>query len=311
MPVIRDIIASKNDALTGETLPEFKEGFLSNLVTRCDNYPEQERVTSDYIHVSSMVDWCPRKFALQALGKDTMPNVVGKNVTGAHRVVWALGRAAEKHVRDSIIRAVQYRGVFGNWKCLCEKTENPGFYNERMTCQWCKSKVRFYHEFTLFDDEHRVSGNPDLLLVRRKRIYPVEIKSITNSTSANAMKRGFDTLERPFGDHTFQVDCYHYMLERNFDFDDSIQAGDRCMVLYVNKEFKWGSPYKEYWMRAVEPHRKQLVRREFAKAKSTYNAIHGHAPLPERKLCNSITCDRAKKCPVAQQCFARKSVPSA
>lgn len=308
MHVVREIIQGRNGALGGERLPDFEQGFLSKLVERCDNMPDEERVHSDYIHVSSMVGWCDRKYVLQARSKAQIPSYTARSVTGAHRIVWALGRAAEKHVRESIIRSVDFRGVFGNWKCVCEKSEHAGFYNERMTCQFCKGKLRTYHEFTLFDDDNHVCGNPDMLIVRRKRIYPVEIKSLTNSESANKMKRGFDTIIQPFGDHTFQVDAYHYMLERCFDGGPEGQdllPGDKVMVLYVNKDFKWGSPYKEYWMRAVEPKRKQAIRREFAKARNVFNSIHG-GPLPERKLCKHSTCDLAKKCPVAQECFAKK-----
>lgn len=308
--VIRELVSKKREAMGGEALPPFEEGFIGKMVSRADNLPDRERINTDYIHVSAMVGWCPRKYVLQA--RSDIHSYTNRIATGAHRVMWELGKAAERHVRNSFIKEVNYRGVFGSWICRCYDERynrgmiHHGFYDESKTCGICRGKLNNYKEFTLFDDENHVSGNPDLLMVRRKKIFPVEIKSLTNSTSANASKRGFDTIVQPFGDHMFQVDSYHYMLERCFDEDFGLLAGDRVVVFYVNKEFKYGSPYKEYWRKAVEPQRKALVRREFSTAKKVWNAIHDKGPVPERKLCPNCHCDRAKQCPVVQECFAKK-----
>lgn len=315
--VIRDLISLKRDALGGEALPDFagdtftddikprrKPGFISQMVGRVDNMPDKERIAKDYIHVSSMVDWCPRKYAIQA--RSDKFYYTHRSVMGAQRVMWELGKAAERHVRDSFIRSVDYRGVFGIWTCVCKRTEHPGFHDEKKTCGVCRGKLNTYKEFTIFDDHNHVSGNPDLLIARRKLIYPVEIKSLTNSTQANEKKRGFDTITAPFGDHIFQVDSYHHLIERNLEGFQGLLPGNKVIVMYVNKEYKWGIPYKEYHLRAVEPQRKTFVRKEFAKAKGVWESIHTpKAPLPKRTLCPNQHCSRAKYCPVVQECFAR------
>lgn len=287
------------------TLPPWGPNFVSSVIGREDNRPEEARPDTDFIHVSSLVkDWCPRQYSLlKRLGKKGNH----KYVTGGHRVMWAVGRAVEKHVRDQFIRGVNYHGVWGKWVCPCGIRETVGFADKVNKCRICHQPSLIYREFTLFNTVEHVAGNPDLIFVRQNRAYVMEIKSITDSESANKNGIGFSVITKPYADHMFQVLSYHETLAKILpEILPGVEPAKFVIVLYTTKDFKWGSPYKEYHESAEDNlwRMKSVVRPAMISAKKAWQAGQDATkPLPN-KVCPNIHCPKAKACACAVECFA-------
>lgn len=288
-------------------LPAWGPSFVSSVIRWEDDKIDPARGDDDYIHVSQLVhDWCPREYVLR---KRHGIQANGESVTGGHRVMWAVGRAVEKHVRTQFIKGVNYHGVWGVWSCNCGKKTVTGFADRTKVCSICHTPALHYNEYRLLDDSDYVSGSPDLIFVRRGKVYPVEIKSITDSESANSRGIGFTSLARPYGDHLFQVFTYWLKIERLLLPQlNKASMGSGVIMLYTTKDFKYGSPYKEFHER-VQDYQWLIdgtIKPALRGAKRAWQAGRDDKkPLPA-KVCPNITCPRAKGCPCAVECFQQR-----
>jgi hypothetical protein len=275
----------------GQALPEadaLPEDLVKTALDALDRVPESVRsATPGFMHVSSLLEFCPRQVALMRQEDRAMTRVV----TGGHRVMWRIGRAVETHIRDQFLSGRNRRGVFGRWTCVCERTSFTGTWRA-VTCQTCQHPVDQYGEYAVRNTELRVVGNPDLLFEHRGDVLVVtEIKSM------NAKE--FDALTAPKGDHVFQASMYRRLLAM-----EGRKVHKDVVILYCTKDFKFGSPYKEFhvdttnatWANAVELAFEQL---------RAFNAAHDAGRLPARERCPSPTCSAAKACPVVSACFNR------
>mgnify|MGYP001279864521 CR=1 FL=1 len=273
--------------------PRFEEGMVSQVVNYVDNQRENARVTKgkgQYTHLSSLIDFCPR---MQVLARDHNVQPITRGATGGHRVMWRIGRAVEAHIREQYIRGTDWNNVLGTWKCNCGqiKHENTHYDHKWRSCKSCRSKPRNYVEMGLLDHEHKVVGSPDMVLFTGTAGYlPVEIKSM------NAEQ--FATLEAPVPDHVFQVLGYQKLLRVS-----GYQVHPNAILIYCVKDFRWGSPYKEFTIDPRNfPHVVQQIDEAFLRAK----AIHETDGLPPRMTaCGSPTDTRPKQCPLLAQCFMR------
>jgi hypothetical protein len=252
-----------------------------------DRTPEAARVgRAGYLHVSSLIGLCAR---MQVLG--VRHNIDIRNqVTGGHRVMWKIGRAVEKHVRGQFIQAIEHRGVYGRWLCVCKRTERTGHYDDRLTCPTCKGKLENYGEIALFDHENGIVGNPDLLFRHGQPFVITEIKSMTGEM--------FKDLASPLGDHIFQASLYHHLATVN-----NHPVHDEVVIFYTNKQFKFGSPYKEYHVDVTTPTLRQQVADAVGMACGIKEAL-ANGVLPPREACSNQDCTRAKNCAAAVICWS-------
>ena len=276
---------------------------LSSMLNAGDKKKNERRLDAEYTHVSSMVGWCAREEALLHM-KDEVPQ---ERVNGEHYVMWAIGKAAERHVRETLLAQIGVANAFGVWACKCEKTQRTGFGDATKKCVTCNTTVTQYNEFQAVSNKWRVRGSIDFLMRKPNgKIAVVEIKSITNSASANAQKKGFETLAKPMGDHIFQATCYVNLLgDPDVCAGHRLEVDDTAIILYVCKDFKWGlRPYKEFH-HTYGPTDEARTLTEFRSAKQVWLAGKGK-PLPPRTMCAHIGCSTAVKCPVALECFRAK-----
>lgn len=269
-----------------EALPD---KFLSDVLDAQDRVPERTRsALPGYTHVSSLIGLCPRQLVLMRREDRLLLNTV----TGGHRVMWRIGRAVETHIRDQYISARRRQGIIGQWKCRCEETVRVGFH-QSVVCAKCNGPTDHYHELPLFDHTAKVVGNPDILIAHNGAVVVVEIKSM------NAEQ--FAEINAPLGNHVFQAGMYHDLLP-NMGY----RAHRQAVIIYCTKQFKYGSPYKEYHVDMTSPalqaDRSSAVRRaaEVAHAMDTNS-------LPARTMCTGPTSTMARQCPVVTSCMNLRS----
>lgn len=296
MAVVRTLIdgvkSRQRDVAVRKQLPSWGPGFFSKVVSMEDNMPEHVRIDKEYVHVSSMVGWCPRQYAL-LVQKDQPPT---KQVTGGHRVMWQVGRSVEQHIRTQYMKAVEFVGVYGVWSCKCGRQSHTGFIPESKKCVACGTHTNQFSELALKHPSYKVVGNPDMLTVIRGRIVPVEIKSMA--------AKQFDALKAPLGDHTFQLDCYGLLARDILTPATGLEVSDTSVIIYTTKDFKYGSPYKEFHYKTSQAGAR-LVKSSFVEAKAVIKS-QSDGVLPKRTQCRSMTCPKAAKCPVAFECFNQK-----
>ena len=259
---------------------------LKGIVDRMDMVPDTRRVGANpWVHVSSLVrDLCTRQFWL-ARAHDTP---VVNRWRGAHRVAFAMGRAAETHVRGSLIDGMEPEQLFGCWKCRCGNVRrNMCILPSNLRCNVCGSQVDIYREPTLRNEEYRLVGRPDLTLhdAQRNKIV-MECKSISTA--------GWNNLSSPHAEHLAQALMYRWMYE---------QAGyavhDEVILFYVCKDFNWvGSPYREYHIDATSAACVLMVEAALATARECFAD-----EVPPNRTCPRPDHHKARACPLATICF--------
>lgn len=264
-----------------------KPNMVIDAVIAQDRIPEKKRVADQYIHLTSLLDTCARQ---QVFMRDLgiQPE---ERVTGAHRVMWKMGRAAEQHLRDTYIQAVNYHGVYGGWKCKCERSKYTGFFDHNANkCSHCGYQPTEYDELSMVDEETGIVGNPDLVIYFDGAFYIIEIKSMN--------KEQFDALEDAVPNHRIQAGGYRRLYQIN-----GLPVHTYGSVIYVKKDFVWGSPYKEQQVNLGAQDVEASLNLMWADAQVI--TAHSVDNPPPREMCRSATCTRAKNCPALLHCFQR------
>lgn len=272
-----------------EEMPEIPS--VKDLLDAQDRLPERNRVGGNaegYMHMSSLIATCARKeiLAAQHAGME-----VFNNVTGGHRLVWAYGRAAEKHVRGQFIAATG-GNLYGRWKCVCGHTEALGWGTDihHLTCNRCTGPVEHYHEEPIYDHERKIVGNSDMpFTVGNDWLVIGECKSMN--------KVDWDKLTAPLNDHVLQAATYRRLYQ-----NAGWKVHDKVVVLYAVKEFKFGSPYKEFHVDVSSGMMETQVDDILAMAEEIA-AARATRSIPPRTICGSSQNPIAKQCPMASLCF--------
>ena len=125
--------------------PQIPSGFLTGMLHVEDHRPELSRLSedTDYAHVSSLLDLCPRQYAIARANNLQLSS----SPTSAQRVVWEIGKFLEKYVVKNIRN---YHGT-----------------------SFTHSSVEIKNE------EYKIIGEADLLLhVDEKVVVVTEIKTM-------------------------------------------------------------------------------------------------------------------------------------
>lgn len=263
---------------------------ITKLVAKSDAAPQTSRSGGNadrYMHVSSLIGCCEREHCISA--QHGLPTAT--TVNGAMRMIWAIGRAVEKHIRQGVIEARDYHGVYGNWQCPCGAVDYMGEFVRGRICNRCTKEANRYFEPKLTNDFMRVVGSPDLTLVEQGWYMPVEIKSMN--------KEQFDALEAPLADHCIQGASYRWMYEQM-----GFPVLDVVPVVYGRKDYKFGgsySIYKEYHVPYDNWHRQVENNMNTARLIAAHNE---DGTLPPRCAgCTSPTSPRAKQCSRSTLCW--------
>lgn len=270
---------------------------LSGRVANQDAIPENRaiRQQGDLLHVSSAIRDCPRSIAInRRLGKVDI-----KSPTGADRIVWTMGRAAEKHWRDSLIRDLNFAGCVGKWQCDCKITVLKGLHLQgaQPICPICQTSANNYNELTVSDQDAGLTGNPDFLLItEREKLLVVEIKSM------NA--REFDALTAPNPDHIMQATAYHRIAGRSLvTLPEHMEPEVR--IVYIKKDYTFvGSVYKEFSV-DCSSRPAAILDQVWQDSASVIACDSPEIPLPPKlSACGSPTGTTPKKCSNCTACFS-------
>jgi hypothetical protein len=269
--------------------PRLDPAHVTRLVAQADAIPQKTRSGGNvdgYLHLSSLIGICEREQAISQ--QHAVPSF--SSVSGPMKIIWALGRAVEKHIRNSVIVARQWKLIYGKWHCRCRASSHLGEFPEHRTCPRCDGLLSIYAEPLLVSHEHGVIGSPDLTLIELGWFLATEIKSMN--------KEQFDALERPLADHILQACGYRHLYKlMGFPVLDVVH------VVYARKDFKFGGSravYKEYPIQAAAW--QGQVDAMFAAA-ARVKASREHGVLPER-TCRATDCARAKECTRMNLCFS-------
>lgn len=284
----------------GSSLPDSEdhgENFLINRVIAMDRSPEVIRGGKGYIHGSSLIGLCARRQVLSALAGGTD----SKAARPQERVMWAIGRSVEEHVRGQFIKSMKRKGIIGQWTCPCGSSKREGEYSKSVKCDTCQKGLTEYREIPLFDHSNRIVGNGDLLYLRpdNLKLRVVEIKSKKQEL--------FVKLSKPEPDHILQASIYRRLSQINgSDVDDYVS------IVYASKDFVFkGLPYKEYHVK-INQAREDILDTMWGRAeevKETLKALEKNpsGPLPERlPACASDKSPKAKGCDQCTACFAHQ-----
>ena len=278
---------------------------LASIVTAYDRKPEKVRIGGKWIHVSYLVGGD----CLRALQLGYRLNVSAqKKPSAADRLVWAIGKAVEKHIRDTVIEAVGHDKVFGIWECGCKGLQIRGLGSTK-TCKKCGNQAIHYSEYHITDESLLLSGSPDLLVMVGGTkddpiLMAVEIKTIkvVPKGGVKTQAADFHSLEAPSRTHALQVLCYHGLMTRN-----GFRMSDECVVLYAAKDYVTCNPYKPFTVDANAPHNSFAVDALFNLAQRYAELDDTADLLPRCSACVDSNCSKAKSCPVGAHCFAARN----
>lgn len=263
---------------------ESREVVIPHLHTNPE--PQQFR-EGEYMHASDLIYRCTRAMALSdKLRIPFTPEIVydGRGLT------FAQGRAIQDYV-TSRLKTNAATKLYGQWRCFCGTRTHVGTFDtaKRLPpCEKCDGAVVHYHEIVIHNEMYKLVGAVDLLLIENGALYVIECKSIN--------KKDWDELRRPIPDHAIQTLLYWFLLR-----EAGYSLNEWASILYVVKEFKIGSPYKEFPINIEEQiHRLDDYLEDAKKLK----AARKRKGLPPRITCATINSPAAKKCSFAVQCFA-------
>jgi len=237
------------------------ERFLIDECAAHDRRPELSRLSEDndgYLHVSDLVDICIRQFALARKHRIKLE----RRPSSVERVLWKIGNALEEHVAECLIAR------FGHDRIL--------------------------RDLHLRNDEYKIMGRPDIVVISNDAQIAVECKSINI--------RDFERLERPHGNHVLQALLYRWLLDRDMVGRCSLPVHKEVIIFYTAKDYARMTPYKEF-------HVDSLAESSIAQMKMALDLAlelkqsEEAGELPPRLLCSKDSCSRAKGCPVSKLCF--------
>jgi hypothetical protein len=119
-----------------------------------------------------------------------------------------------------------------------------------------------------------------------------EVKSITNNSNQ------FSDLRRPLPDHKTQILLYWWMAR-----EQGIPLWDSVSVIYANKNYTMGSPYKEYILTPTSLLDSIEGYLEEARELKQFRASKEREHIPSRTLCATVSSPRAKQCQFCNICF--------
>lgn len=278
------------DRLTKKTVTykDLEDSDLYNALGKFDSKPQLVRTPigpNAYIHSSSLEDFCARRAAIL----DKSNSVPREYVQGSMKVVWAIGRAVERHVRDALIDSMGKSSFYGVWSCRCGKTKHKGL-GANIKCDSCGTTTNYYEELTIYDDEYNIASNPDLRYVNEDKQHTIiEIKSMNGDD--------FDKLDTPKDAHVRQAARYVKFARRS----GSVVSG-KVKVVYVRKDFIYNGIYKIFTVDTDTKRYEKLVEDELIQAVEL-KKYFSSGELPERVFCSSAMSPMAKKCAVCSECF--------
>lgn len=260
---------------------------VTNLLTKDRTIGTPPRSISEYLHVSDLLNKCIRKVAIVETMGISLPS---KGVSLMDDLTYAQGDAIHDRLRDRIRNAAPEL-IFGHWSCGCKKTKtkSPCTFDKvkALKCQHCGSHLTRYVEVSIFNEEHKIVGNPDVLMLRGAATHITELKSMSDKM--------WGELLRPIPDHVVQTLFYWWLMR-----EQGYTLTDRISILYATKGYTFkGLPVKEFVIEAAP----QMARlKPYLDEAKAIKAARQGGQLPKR-VCGAPDEKEAKNCQVCKVCF--------
>ncbi len=247
-------------------MPELPVAFVREQVALQDRVPEESRFSGydNYVHVSSLVNLCPRQYALARQNNVTAHN----SPSGAMRIVWEMGLAIEAHIIRQMVNA------FGS--------------------------SRVMQGLELTDEEYMIGGRPDVLV----EVAPgwdavVETKSIAAAHFAELEQPLANHVLQVVLYHWLVSRQPQIFVDGSLA---NRHLHDEVIILYAAKDYIRGGIYKEYHVNVNDESCQAMLSVALGLARELKEAMDRNG-LPTRRLCPNQNCTKARGCPTATLCF--------
>lgn len=240
------------------------------------------------LHVSDLIGKCVRRIAL--IEHLAIPHPAERLPDG-QGITYAIGDALHEYVTSRFTSGSPGR-VYASWGCACDATRKIGTFSEAQrqgTCPECNTALSKHHEIPFIHPDYPLTGSPDVVLRMPEyggAFFITELKSMAAAQ--------WKELVRPLPEHAVQVSFYWNILHAL-----GLPLVDKVSIVYVNKEYSFKLPYKEFLVDPRKPGRLDPYMEEL----SAFTAFRAGGPLPPRTMCASLDTTTAKSCPVCVSCF--------
>lgn len=282
------------------------KNLISYHVRKMDYKPSKYRANNKLTNVTDLIHLCPRQYCMML--EKGVENF-DKRTTSSDRIVWAIGRAVENHVRQQFIEATNYKPVYGQWK-FEDGYIHKGFLTDEVL-QHAYENMGYKHDFKnpeykelpLIDNDYQITGSPDLLVqLPNKKLMVTEIKTIKRHSTD--LHIGFEDLEEPLPDHRRQPTMYHRL---GTNSENKLPLSNIASIVYVCKDYlredKETWAYKEFMFDVTDSLDQSLADGLYEKAKLIKN-YRQTGEIPVNEYCASMKSKQAKDCSVVTECFA-------
>lgn len=279
------------------------KGLIANTLNtksrRIERSHSEDSVTIPRLHVSSLIKsgtqdaFCAREVVLRTIEKTDR---AGAGISPKFELLFAVGHFYGNHIVQRFLEKnpewAKY--AWGDWTCVCghTKLERECMPKNRV-CRRCRKPVNLYGEVDLVNPRKTVCGHADLIFNVKGYFYIYEFKSIDRADIV------FEDIKEPLGDHLLQASNYYYMLKA-----EGKKVSKVIRFVYVDRAMDGlykKLPYREVEGAAVNMRRLHSI---YSRADACHVAME-KGELPNR-ICESITCSRAKQCSKAISCFERR-----
>jgi len=295
----------KGQRVIASALPMFSPcgEAVGALLSAHDRKQERVRLGSEWIHVSALING----ECLRAVGIAHLEDVTAyEKPRPADRLLWAIGKAVEKHIRDSMIELYGAHNCMGRWQCPCEALDFEGEGDLSRKCGKCGKPASTYSEFNVKHRGTMLSGSPDLLVRREgsRKWTPLEIKSIKVVPKGGVVTGApdFHNLEAAQRGHVLQVLMYRRLM-----LETGHEMTDEALVCYGAKDYVMQSPYKFFTIDGEAEENVKAVNHLMKSAKEYALALKSRKVTGRSNLCPNHETNKAKGCHCKVSCFSRKS----
>lgn|GEM_PF-4948893 len=233
------------------------------------------------VRPSGIEKFCPRYEALRV-----EKNLVIRHENSARlERIFAVGRAYEKHLRDTVLAPIGI--LVGAWRCprctMHYGSTDPDRAVPRPTsCPACNAEdeMAYVEPFGYADEPSNLGGSGDGFILWGGEVSLLEVKTANKDRFDLVAKNRF-----PFPEHHSQAQVYMsaFGLKKTLFWYHNKNSGDQLCLWVVASESSLAA--------------------QVAKARSLKHYFHTKT-IPER-ICVSMTCARAKECPIAKVCFEK------
>ena len=262
---------------------------------------------SDVLQSGGPGQFCPRQ---QVLTYYTTKKRIKGKLTPARLMLFADGNFRGDYVIALFMQNSIYGDyIYAKWSCEMYEPRKPDTWEDHppaidifgnvtgIKCK-CGRPIAKHNEIDLVDSVFMLTGHPDMIVrlgdtPETYKFYIYEFKSIDRANIR------FDDITIVFADHRLQVSFYYYMMNAA-----KMRTSKQLRVLYIdrsNSKLWGGQPFREL---ITLPESRETMKPFTDKLRLTNEGIKT-GRLPAR-ICKSPTCERAKACDLAVECFMRR-----